>query len=839
MLLPHSAYSRTEIIGQGKFGVVYKGLNRHTKKVVAIKVLELDTKYDEVVDVQQEIQFLSDLKQAPNVTHYYGLFLVGTKLWIIMDYCAGGSIRTLLKAGVFEERYIAIVVREVLLALLAVHKLGVIHRDIKAANILITNEGNVQLCDFGVAAQLTSSSLKRTTIAGTPFWMAPEVIREGAQYNVKADIWSLGITIYEIATGNPPYGDKGATWAMTMIEKLTPPRLEGREYPQALKECIALCLDENPVERPSADELLRCKLVRNYKSTPTSILKEVISRYLLWRDHNLSQDSVYVNTEDEAAPGTNQLQVKWDFDSLSSREYIIENDIHIDMDKEEFSYEDEEYGLNTQPTYQYNSGINDTITASKHLTQTNSGSRDRTGSQIRNGTTAPQENSVLKTLTSLFEEEDTQEDYSSSGYDIPRIPTLTNLKGEMHASSSPTIEIPDMENLSKMGSFLASTQNLSQSGTSVWNSSNDTFPKLAKPPALTHSQSSLAALESRHNSPTSGNRQRKKTISNTYAPMSHSHGLLMDTSPHTPSYLTENPPRQTPSPLTQHAAMLHEGSVTSSPSKSMRALHSTNNPMLQPINFKLGNEGTTKPTSSIVNSTLSNSITGQLNAPAPIMSSHLATLPNTHHGTNGGTIANTGTNGTTNGGTSGSTLAATSHIAPSALPGTSDGSKKEKPSLRIQMPVPSNSFNILSALTNEEENKNNENVNQFGINPAMVNKMASMTPVAEKDAQLGDTDKEIRDPALLQRQIQQKKVASLMGPKTAPVNGPAVSSSMGYFPRNPSVSNLPVKAAKFPTIPAFNSELFSDTTPRAKITQELETVMRLFIQGLEVVENGL
>lgn len=809
-MLPHTAYSRTEIIGQGKFGVVYKGYHRQTKKVVAIKVLELDTKYDEVVDVQQEIQFLADLKHAPNVTHYYGSFLVGTKLWIIMDYCAGGSIRTLLKAGVFEERYISLVVREVLLALLAVHKLGVIHRDIKAANILITNEGNVQLCDFGVAAQLTSNSLKRTTIAGTPFWMAPEVIREGAQYNVKADIWSLGITIYEIATGNPPYCEKGATWAMTMIEKLTPPRLEGREYPSALKECIALCLDENSEERPSADELQRCKLVRQYRNLPTSTLRELISRYLLWRDHNLSRDSIYVNMEDETATGNNQIQVKWDFDSLSSREYIIENDIQIDMG-EEFHYDEGELSMNTQPTYPYTSGNNDTITPLKLNSHTNSGSRTQTDKTLtttmRNGKSHDKntESSVLKTLTSLFEEEDTLDTYSgSTAYDIPQIPTLTSLMSENQPISSPTIEIPDMESLSKIGTMLASGQNTqsSHAGKNRRSSSQETLPKLAKPPALTHSQSSLATLESRINSPIPGNRQRKKTISNTYGPISHGHGLLLDQlSPHTSSYLTEQQPRDTPSPLAQPGAVA-ETNVNGSPSKSMRALHSSNNPMLQPINFKLGDG----------NSKASTSITSAANS------------------SNSGTII-------------GLAAVAASSSTTTALDAAVPKSKKEKPSLRIQMPVPSTSFNLLSALTDEEDRKNNDNVNQFGINPALVNNMTSMTPVTEKDSQPGDTDNDSRgDPVVIQRQIQQKKISNLVGPKTAPVTGPSGTNNSGFFPRNTSLGNLTAKVSKFPslpTIPPLNSEILSDTTPKAKIVNELEMMIKLFSQGLEVLESAL
>ncbi|QPG74115.1 hypothetical protein FOA43_001437 [Brettanomyces nanus] len=326
-------YRRLEVVGRGKFGTVYKGLDLNTKRLVAIKVLNLDTEEDEVRDVQKEIQFLSQLKSIPNVTHYYGSYLNGHNLWIIMDLCAGGSVRTLLKPGPLEEKYISIISRELLNALKFIHENGVIHRDIKAANILISKDGQVQLCDFGVAAQLTSTALKRTTMAGTPYWMAPEVITEGATYNVKADIWSYGITIYEMATGNPPYGDKDAMRALQMIAHHEPPRLEGRQYSGILKEFVALCLEEKPDLRPGASDLSRSKFVRAYKQVPSTVLKEVIGRYLLWRDKQSSRDSLYLEDEAEKVRKANETQsydVKWDFDSLKSAEYIIENDIEVD-----------------------------------------------------------------------------------------------------------------------------------------------------------------------------------------------------------------------------------------------------------------------------------------------------------------------------------------------------------------------------------------------------------------------------------------------------------------------------------------------------------------------------
>lgn len=356
-----SLFKRTEVIGRGKFGVVYKGYNVKTGRVYAIKVLNLDSDSDEVEDVQREIQFLASLKQISNITRYYGSYLKDTSLWIIMEHCAGGSLRSLLRPGKIDEKYIGVIMRELLVALKCIHKDNVIHRDIKAANVLITNEGNVKLCDFGVAAQVNQTSLRRQTMAGTPYWMAPEVIMEGVYYDTKVDIWSLGITTYEIATGNPPYCDVEALRAMQLIIKSKPPRLEGRSYSTSLKEFIALCLDEDPKERLSADDLLKSKFIKAHKATPTSILKELISRYLLFRDKNKNkykiegsipenepskpseapkpsqngggdeaQKSIASNDNEIKRVNEGDVEMKWDFDSLSSSDYIIENNINLD-----------------------------------------------------------------------------------------------------------------------------------------------------------------------------------------------------------------------------------------------------------------------------------------------------------------------------------------------------------------------------------------------------------------------------------------------------------------------------------------------------------------------------
>ena len=144
-------------------------INNEKKQIVAIKELNMESDNDDIEEMQKEITLLSNC-ECENITKYYGSHLVGTKLWIIMDYCAVGSIRHIMKSGPLDEKQIAIISRDVLNALSYLHKNGIIHRDIKAANILMTEDGIVKLCDFGVAGQLSLNTLKRNSFVGTPYW---------------------------------------------------------------------------------------------------------------------------------------------------------------------------------------------------------------------------------------------------------------------------------------------------------------------------------------------------------------------------------------------------------------------------------------------------------------------------------------------------------------------------------------------------------------------------------------------------------------------------------------------------------------------------------------------
>lgn len=246
----HQLFRRLETVGKGAYGSVHKGIHVPTGNTVALKIINLDTADDDVEAIQREVALLTQLRDAPNVTKYYGCYLDGPRVWIVMEFAQGGSVRTLMqtsKDGVLEERFVVVIVREVLAGLSYLHKSAIIHRDIKAANILISAAGKVMLCDFGVSALSASTTSKRNTLMGTPNWMAPEVAQPTPVYDSKADIWSLGIMVYEMVKGAPPHSDlRDAIKVMQLITRVKPPRLVEGDGSRDMRDFVSNCLREAP-----------------------------------------------------------------------------------------------------------------------------------------------------------------------------------------------------------------------------------------------------------------------------------------------------------------------------------------------------------------------------------------------------------------------------------------------------------------------------------------------------------------------------------------------------------------------------------------------------------------
>ncbi|CAH8257720.1 unnamed protein product [Arabidopsis lyrata] len=280
-------YELFEEVGEGVSATVYKARCIALNEIVAVKILDLEKCRNDLETIRKEVHIMS-LIDHPNLLKAHCSFIDRSSLWIVMPYMSGGSCFHLMKSVYpegLEQPIIATLLREVLRALVYLHRQGHIHRDVKAGNILIHSKGVVKLGDFGVSACMFDSGERmrtRNTFVGTPCWMAPEVMQQVDGYDFKADIWSFGITALELAHGHAPFSKYPPMKVLLMTLQNAPPRLDydrDKKFSKSFRELIAACLVKDPKKRPTAAKLLKHPFFKHARST------DYLSRKIL---HGLS-----------------------------------------------------------------------------------------------------------------------------------------------------------------------------------------------------------------------------------------------------------------------------------------------------------------------------------------------------------------------------------------------------------------------------------------------------------------------------------------------------------------------------------------------------------------------
>ncbi|XP_044856448.1 misshapen-like kinase 1 isoform X14 [Mauremys mutica] len=309
---PAGIFELVEVVGNGTYGQVYKGRHVKTGQLAAIKVM--DVTEDEEEEIKQEINMLKKYSHHRNIATYYGAFIKKSppgnddQLWLVMEFCGAGSVTDLVKntkGNALKEDCIAYVCREILRGLAHLHAHKVIHRDIKGQNVLLTENAEVKLVDFGVSAQLDRTVGRRNTFIGTPYWMAPEVIacdeNPDATYDYRSDIWSLGITAIEMAEGAPPLCDMHPMRALFLIPRNPPPKLKSKKWSKKFIDFIDTCLIKAYMSRPPTEQLLKYPFIRD-QPTERQVriqLKDHIDRSRKKRGEKDETEYEYSGSEEE------------------------------------------------------------------------------------------------------------------------------------------------------------------------------------------------------------------------------------------------------------------------------------------------------------------------------------------------------------------------------------------------------------------------------------------------------------------------------------------------------------------------------------------------------------
>ena len=296
---PEKVFKVQDQLGEGASGAVFRAVHRETKKVVAIKKMQVGV--NNITATVKEIKIMKDLK-SPYTLKYYGCYNKEDTIWIIMEYCDGGSLQDIIDARENEEvclteQQIAQIVAQVLQALEYLHSMKKIHRDIKAGNILLNSQGMAKLADFGISAQQVGDE-KRTTTIGSSYWMAPETLMGGG-YDSKADIWSLGITIMEMAEGIPPLIEEQPHKAAFRIVNDPPPKLSAPHvWSKNFVDFVTHCLIKNPEKRPSSSELRKHPFIAEVGDSHDAII-ELINWSHKDKKKRVKKKKKHADVEDE------------------------------------------------------------------------------------------------------------------------------------------------------------------------------------------------------------------------------------------------------------------------------------------------------------------------------------------------------------------------------------------------------------------------------------------------------------------------------------------------------------------------------------------------------------
>ncbi|KAF1912645.1 hypothetical protein BDU57DRAFT_598085 [Ampelomyces quisqualis] len=345
-------YEFHELIGKGSYGRVYKGKNRIHGGLVAIKIIDIDSQdymeytRENLTQTLKEIDILQQLRDSrarPYVNIIEEARTVHNELWIVSEYASGGSVNTLMKPSHaikdpgpgLPEKFIIPIARELALGLKYVHEAGVLHRDLKTNNVLILEDGRVQLCDFGVSGTLEPQKSKRSTIVGTPAWMAPELQTEwvkdadprnplqpkAIQYGHEIDIWAYACTIYEMASGFPPHHRVN----QLELPNAGTPELEGDRYSEELKDFLAFIFQPSPELRPTTDQILEHPYIAgSTKLYPTFTLVKLVEEYYKWEQQGGARASLFnpygAQAPDPLSSGDDDDDDDWSFSTTEEFE---------------------------------------------------------------------------------------------------------------------------------------------------------------------------------------------------------------------------------------------------------------------------------------------------------------------------------------------------------------------------------------------------------------------------------------------------------------------------------------------------------------------------------------